>query len=75
MDQKIVVIERFEGNDPAAPLGCIVSVVRDGREVCFFNFPNEDNEDIQNIVLSVLVEKLHTPPSWRTEADPDFGYW
>lgn len=69
---KIERLELFEGGDPAAPLGCQIRIYRDNREVCFIAFPNDENEDIQNLFEKALKETFGAETEWRSNMDGDY---
>lgn len=65
--------DRYESGDPAAPLGCVAELKKGGRVVCTMEFPNEDNEDLQQAFESA-AEKLGFIIRRTYDADPDYGY-
>ena len=69
---KAELLEKFEYGDPAAPLGCEIRIYRDDREVCFIEFPNEQNEDIQEMLEASLRETFGIEIKRTHNADVDY---
>ena len=70
----MTLVNLFENGDPASPIGAAAVIERDGKEVVTIEFPDEDNEDIQNVICDAIEEHFGIKVQHTFNADSDYGY-